>query len=68
MAKRLFKSLGLSFTEVDLSSDDEKREELFEKYNWRTVPAIFIGEELIGGYEDVSALHARGEFLSKLAE
>ena len=66
--KRLFQSLNVPFAEVDLSDDDNKREELFTKYNWRTVPAIFIGDEFIGGYDDVSRLQARGEFLPKLAE
>lgn len=67
-AKRLFQSLGLEFKEIDISDDDDKREELFTKYNWRTVPAIFIGEEFVGGYEDVARLHAHGEFLSKLKD
>lgn len=67
-AKCLFQSLDVPFEEVDISDNDEKREELFTKYNWRTVPAIFIGDEFIGGYDDVSRLHARGEFLPKLAE
>ena len=66
-AKRLFKSLELPFEEVNISDNDEKRIELFEKYNWRTVPAIFIGDEFIGGYDEVTRLHTRGEFLSKLA-
>lgn len=65
-AKRLFQSLNVEFQEVDISDDDDKREELFTKYNWRTVPAIFIGDEFIGGYDDVARLHARGEFLPKL--
>lgn len=65
-AKRFFNSLGLEYVEVDVTSDDSKRAELFEVYNWRTVPAIFVGDELIGGYDDVVALQARGELLSKL--
>ena len=65
-AKRLFNSLNVPFQEIDVSEDDDKREELFTKYNWRTVPAIFIGEEFMGGYDEVSQLHARGDFLPKI--
>lgn len=65
-AKRLLTSLNVPFQEVDISDNDNKREELFTKYNWRTVPAIFVGDEFMGGYEDVARMHARGEFLPKL--
>jgi glutaredoxin 3 len=28
---------------------------------WQTVPQIFIGEKLIGGYTDLAELDAKGE-------
>lgn len=65
-AKRLLASLNLDFREIDLTDDDAKREELFTKYNWRTVPAIFIGDEFVGGYDDIAKLHSQGQLLSKV--
>ncbi len=65
-AKQLFTSLNVAFTDVDLSADPALAEELNNKHNWRTVPMIFIGDEFVGGYDDVIALQARGELMSKL--
>lgn len=37
-------------------SDTAKREELAERSGMRTFPQIFHGEELIGGFSELSAL------------
>ncbi len=67
-AKSLFDSLGINFEEVDVSINQAKRQEIIERYNWLTVPAIFIGDELVGGFDDVSAMHSLGELLEKLQD
>jgi len=66
LAKQLFSSLGVLYEEKDLSADSAEAEALSQKYNWRTVPMIFIGDEFVGGYDDVSALHRNGNLLAKL--
>lgn len=65
-AKQLFDSMGVSYEEVNFMEHPEKRQELSEKHNWMTVPMIFIGEEFIGGFDDLSALQQRGELAGKL--
>lgn len=66
-AKRLFKKLEISYDEVNLEKDPEERMRLSEKAGgWRTMPMIWIGEQFIGGFDDLQALHQRGELLSKL--
>jgi len=60
-AKNLLKKKNIPFQEVDLSNDDEKRNELTEKTGCMTVPMIFIGDEFIGGSDDLHALDAAGE-------
>ena len=65
-AKNLLKQKGLVFKEVNLSHDDAKREKLQEKTGWMTVPMIFIGEEFIGGCDDLYALEASGELEKKI--
>lgn len=66
-AKALLKSKGVDFTEhtmYDLS--DEERQSLSAKTGgYRTVPQIFIGEQFIGGSDDLHALEQQGE-LDKL--
>lgn len=68
LAKQLFTSLKVPFEEKNLAADPAEAEALSEKYNWNTVPMIFIGDEFVGGYDDVSAMHHRGELEAKLAE
>lgn len=65
-AKGLFESLNIPYTEIDVENDEKKREELIEKYNYRTVPMIFIGDEFIGGCDDLFKLHGEGKFMEKV--
>lgn len=60
-AKRLLETKQVDYEEVRLDEDAEKRKELVEKLNWRTVPMIFVNEQFIGGYDDLSALERSGE-------
>ncbi len=66
-AKALLTSLGVSFSEVNLEDQPELRAELSEKHHWRTVPMIIAGEKFLGGFDDILALHRRGELLPLLA-
>lgn len=67
-AKALFASLGVAFEDVDLSENEALRDELRAKYNWMTVPMIVVGDEFLGGFDDISKLHAQGKLLPKIAE
>ncbi|MBL8910685.1 MAG: glutaredoxin [Archangium sp.] len=65
-AERMLGMLGVPVKKIDVTDDQPMREKLVELTGQRTVPQIFVGEESIGGYSDLKALHARGEFLPKL--
>jgi len=60
-AKRLLRSRGVEYREIDVTADDEKRRWLVETTGRKTVPQIFIGEESIGGYEELVELVRSGE-------
>lgn len=49
-AKELLTKKGKVFNYVDLSIDKEELEK-FKAKGFRTVPQIYLGEELIGGYD-----------------
>lgn len=66
-AKALLNSLSIPYTEIDVENNDTLRQEIIAKYNWQTVPLIVIGEECIGGCDDLHKLHADG-MLMKLLE
>jgi glutaredoxin 3 len=61
-AKRLLKTKGAAFTEIDVTLKPELREEMTARSGGRrTVPQIFIGPRHIGGSDDLHALEAKGE-------
>jgi len=65
-AKDLLTSLSVPFQEINLENNVALREELIQKYNWTTVPMIFIGEEFIGGSDDLHDLYRQGKLLDLL--
>ncbi|MEY8831998.1 glutaredoxin 3 [Phaeobacter italicus] len=60
-AKALLTGKGVTFTNFEISSDDEKQAEMIARASGRTtVPQIFIGDFHVGGYTDLAALNAAG--------
>ena len=66
-AKMLLKDRNIAFEEIDVTGDHDKRDWLVETTGRRTVPQIFIGEEAIGGFDDLRELDRTGELTRKLA-
>jgi glutaredoxin 3 len=61
-AKRLLKSKGVSFSEINVIEEPERRSEMMDRAHGRhTVPQIFIGETHVGGYDDLAALERQGK-------
>jgi glutaredoxin 3 len=60
-AKRLLERKGVSYEEIDVAGDDEARIALSERTGLRTVPQIFVGEEHVGGSDDLHALEQQGK-------
>jgi glutaredoxin 3 len=68
-AKRLLGEKGIAFTEIDVTMDLAKREEMIERAGGlRTVPQIFIGSRHVGGSDELYALEARGKLDALLTE
>jgi len=56
-AKALLKERGIPFQEVMVDDEDDAQwDELFKKSGLKTMPQIFNGEKVIGGYNDLAAL------------
>ena len=67
-AKALLKRKGVPFTEISVSWDSAKRQEMIERANGRmTVPQIFIGETHVGGCDELYALDRAGKLDPLLA-
>jgi glutaredoxin 3 len=67
MAKRLLDSKGVSYHEIPVDMDVKQRAEMERRSGRRTVPQIFIGEQHIGGYDDLAALERAGKLDPLLA-
>jgi monothiol glutaredoxin len=67
-AMEALRSVGASFTAVDVLPDPRIREELSALSNWPTIPQVFVGGELVGGADIVQELAANGELEAKLTE
>ena len=65
-AKSLFKSRQLEYSEVDVTTDLAREQEMIERSGRRTVPQIFIGGDSIGGYDDLANFNATGELDRRL--
>ena len=67
-AKRLLTQKGVSFSEIDLAANPSRRTEMTQRANGgRTVPQIFIGEEHVGGCDELYALERAGKLDPMLA-
>jgi glutaredoxin 3 len=65
-AKRLLQRKNVPYQEIDVSYDDDARIRLTEQTGRRTVPQIFIGEQHVGGSDELYDLEQRGELDSLL--
>jgi glutaredoxin 3 len=55
-AKALLETKGVTFTEIDVEGNNEKRHWLAEVTGRKTVPQIFIDNKPYGGFDDISKL------------
>ena len=51
--KEYLRKNNISFTEKDVTTDREARDEMVKKYKVRTVPLIVYGDDSMVGYDPV---------------
>jgi len=51
MTKDFLKEKGIGYTEFNVASDLEKRQEMIQKSGQMGVPVIFVGPEMIIGFD-----------------
>lgn len=61
MAKKLFDKKGATYSEINVDSKPELRQEMMQQTNRRTVPQIFIDDFHVGGFSDLHALDVKKE-------
>ena len=64
-AKRLLNRNNIPYKEINIATEDGKKDEMLAKSNGRrTIPQIFFNEYHVGGYEELRALEKKGELLN----
>lgn len=67
-AKRLLTNKGISFEEIDVTFDPERRREMMERAGGRrTVPQVFIDGDCLGGADELLAIDREGRLDDLLA-
>jgi glutaredoxin 3 len=66
-ARRLLKRKGVEFEEIRVDKDAEQMRTMIQRSQRTTVPQIFIGEQHIGGFDDMAALERAGKLDPLLA-
>jgi glutaredoxin 3 len=52
-AKMLLEQNGVDYEHIDLTGDFESQVQLAQRTGRMTMPLVFVGDELIGGFEDL---------------
>ena len=61
-AKRLLTQKGVSFSEIDVLANPDRKPEMIQRANGgRTVPQIFVGTTHVGGCDDLYAMEQAGK-------
>ena len=60
LTKEFFKEHEIEFTDYDVSTDVEKRQEMIEKSGQMGVPVIFIDDEMLVGFDQTQLVKELG--------
>lgn len=59
-AKQLLDSKQVAYTDIGVDSNPGLRREMMNLSGRHTVPQIWVGEQHVGGYDDLCALERQG--------
>ncbi len=60
MTKDFLKEKGIEYTDYNVAADMEKRQEMIQKSGQMGVPVIFVGEEMIIGFDKAKLVSSLG--------
>jgi glutaredoxin 3 len=59
-ARALLEGKGVSYTDIGVDGRPELRAQMIERSGRHTVPQIWVGEQHVGGYDDIALLERQG--------
>ena len=66
-AKALLSKRGLSYDEINLAMNADGRAELAQRTGMMTFPQVIIGDELVGGFNELVSAERSGRLAELLA-
>jgi len=66
-AKALLNKRGLTYDEINLAMDADGRDELAKRTGMMTFPQVIIGDELVGGFNELLSAERSGRLTELLA-
>lgn len=60
-AKRLLENKGVYYEEIRIDGDHEQMRAMMERSRRQTVPQIFVGDQHVGGFDDLARLESLGK-------
>jgi glutaredoxin 3 len=66
-AKALLNKRGLTYDEINLAMDADGRAELAQRTGMMTFPQVIIGDELVGGFNELLSAERSGRLTELLA-
>lgn len=61
-ARQLLTAKGFSFNEIEVTNNPVEFANMVQRSGRRTVPQIFVGDEHIGGFDDLQVRFANNTF------
>ena len=59
-ARMLLDSKRVEYTDISVDSKPDLRREMMQRSGRRTVPQIWVGEQHVGGFDDLARLEQQG--------
>jgi glutaredoxin 3 len=66
-AKALLGQRGIAYDEINLARDADGRAELVQRTGMMTFPQVIIGDQLVGGFDELLAADRSGRLAQLLA-
>ena len=67
-AKQLLDSKGVNYKEFNVDTEPHLRDEIVARTGMKTIPQIFIEDQFVGGYSELSKLESEGSLDKMLKE
>jgi monothiol glutaredoxin len=67
-AAQILQAYGVDFHAVNVLDEEDKRDGIKEYGDWKTIPQLYVGGELVGGSDIMMKMHESGQLEDVFAD